>query len=118
MEFTLKFIKLFLFGLYEAAPLLLSMGFVIVVLGLIVGRKESWTRFEALYWSFVTSTTLGYGDFRPTKKISKILSILIAFTGIILSGLMVAIALYSATESFKSTSDMDVARASVQTRLN
>lgn len=117
MEFTLNFIKLFLFGLYEAAPLLLSMGFVIVVLGLIVGKKESWTRFDALYWSFVTSTTLGYGDFRPIKKISKVLSILIAFTGIILSGIMVAIALYSATESFTSTMDMDEVKAGVQTYL-
>ena len=117
MEFTLNFIKLFLFGLYEAAPLLLSMGFVIVVLGLIVGKKESWTWFEALYWSFVTSTTLGYGDFSPTKKISKVLSILIAFTGIILSGIMVAIALYSATESFIIATDIDVVKASVQTHL-
>ena len=117
MEFTLNFIKLFLFGLYEAAPLLLSMGFVIVVLGLIVGKKESWTWFEALYWSFVTSTTLGYGDFSPTKKISKVLSILIAFTGIILSGIMVAIALYSATESFIIATDRDVVKASVQTHL-
>ena len=117
MDFTLNFIKLFLFGLYEAAPLLLSMGFVIVVLGLIVGKKESWTWFDALYWSFVTSTTLGYGDFSPTKKISKVLSILIAFTGIILSGIMVAIALYSATESFIIATDIDVVKTGVESRL-
>ena len=118
MEFTFNFIKLFLFGLYAAGPLLLSMVVVIIALGLVVGKKESWTRFEALYWAFVTSTTLGYGDFRPVEKISKVLSILIAFTGIILSGLIVAIALYSATESFKMAMGMDVVKASVQTQLN
>ena len=117
MEFTLNFIKLFLFGVSVAGPILLSMGFIIVVLGLIVGKNESWTRFEAVYWAFVTSTTLGYGDLRPVKKISRIFSILIAFTGIILSGIMVAIALYAATESFKVTNDIDVVKASVQTHL-
>lgn len=117
MEFTLNFLKLFLLGLYEAAPLLLSMEFVIVGLGLIVGRKESWTWFDAVYWSFVTSTTLGYGDFRPVEKISKFLAIVIAFTGIILSGIIVAIALYSATESFKISKDMDAVEASIQSHF-
>jgi voltage-gated potassium channel len=117
MEFTLTFLELFFFGVYLAAPLLLLLVFVIVVLGLIVGKNESWTWFEAEYWAFVTSTTLGYGDFRPGKKISKVLAILIAFTGIILSGLMVAIALYSATESFKINMDMDAVEASIQTHL-
>ena len=117
MEFTLTFLKLFFFGLYLAAPLLLTLLLAVIVLGLIVGKKESWTRFDAVYWSFVTSTTLGYGDFRPIKKISKVLAIFIALTGIIFSGILVAIAVNSALYSFKTNMDMDAVETSIQSRL-
>jgi len=117
MEFTLNFLELFLVGIYLAAPLLLLLVLVIVVLGQIVGRKESWARYDALYWSFVTATTLGYGDFRPSRKISKVLAIVIAFTGIILTGIIVSLALYSASESFKIDRDMKVMKANIQSRL-
>lgn len=117
MEFTLNFLKLFLIGIYLAAPLLLLLVSVIVVLGQIVGKKESWTRYDALYWSFVTATTLGYGDFRPSRKISKTLAIVIAFTGIILTGILVSLALYSGSEAFKIDRDMEAVKASIQTHL-
>ena len=117
MEFTLTFIKIFLYGLYLAAPLLLAMFLVIILLGQSVGKKESWTRYDALYWSFVTSTTLGYGDFRPTKKISKALAILIAFIGVICTGIIVAIAVDSALQSFKTTRDITTFKTNIQTIL-
>lgn len=114
MEFTLTFTKLFLFGMYLASPLLLALLLIIILLGQRVGKKESWTRFDALYWAFVTATTLGYGDFKPTRKISKILTVLITFTGIIFTGIIVAIALHSATVAFDSYRDIDALKTSVE----
>ena len=59
-----------------------------------------------MYWSFVTATTLGYGDFRPSKKISKALAIVITLTGLVCSGIVVAIAVDSALRSFEATLDI------------
>ena len=101
MEFTFTFLKLFFYGLYLLAPLLLTLIAVIIVLGQRVGKKENWTRFDALYWSLITATTVGYGDFRPVNKVSKALAVFIAFTDIICTGIVVAIALQSVTEAFK-----------------
>lgn len=70
-------------------------------MGFIVRRIEGWTRFDAIYYAFITALTVGYGDFTPTHKSSKLISVFIAFAGIIFTGLLVALALYSVEEAFK-----------------
>ncbi len=101
MEVTADFLRLFLRGLYFTAPLLLIFLLIIVLIGQIVGRHEAWSKFDALYWSFITAITVGYGDFRPCKRLSKGLSILVALVGIIFTGIIVAVALHAAQTSFK-----------------
>ena len=51
------------------------LALIIIVLGHFLGRLEGWSEFDALYQAFVTATTLGYGDFHPSKKASKALEI-------------------------------------------
>ena len=94
---TTTFIKEFLFGLWLTVPLWLSLMAFIIVLGQIVGKKEGWLPFESFYWSFITATTVGYGDIRPTRRSSRILSIVIGFAGLLFSGILVAIAVHSAS---------------------
>lgn len=81
--------------------------FVVVILGQIVGRIESWSRFNALYWSFMTALTVGYGDLCPLKKKSKVYAILIAFIGFMLTGIFVAVTVTvaAADEAFKEVID-------------
>lgn len=68
-----------------------------IVLGQIVGKKEGWLPFESFYWSFITATTVGYGDIRPTRRSSRVVSIVIGFAGLLFSGILVAVAVHSAT---------------------
>src|SRR5215813_11384151 len=91
------FLQQFGIGLWLTAPLLLSLAILITLLGQAVGSKEGWSRFESFYWSFITATTVGYGDVRPTKRSSRIVAILVALTGLTLTGILVAVAVHAAT---------------------
>lgn len=94
---TTTFLKDFVFALWVTFPLLLSLAVVVAVLGQIVGKKEGWSPLDGLYWSFITATTVGYGDLRPTKRSSRIIAIVIALVGLVLTGILVAVAVHSAT---------------------
>ena len=91
------FLKVFLFDLWVTAPLWLTLAATVTVLGQVVGRQEGWSRFDSFYWSFITATTVGYGDVRPVKRAAKIFAILIALVGLMLTGILVAVAVHSAT---------------------
>ena len=82
---TTIFLKEFLFDLWLTAPLLLSLAAVVTVLGQVAGKKEGWSPFDSFYWSFITATTVGYGDMRPTKRSAKILAIAIPLAGLTFS---------------------------------
>ncbi|HEY6731292.1 MAG TPA: potassium channel family protein [Solirubrobacterales bacterium] len=45
-------------------------------------RFENWTIIEALYFSVVTLTTVGYGDLHPTTDATQIFTIFYILTGI------------------------------------
>ena len=94
---TVTFLRQFGNGLWLTFPLLLSLVLAITLLGQVVGKKEGWTRFDSLYWSFITATTVGYGDFRPVQKKSQIIAIIIAFLGLTLTGILIAVAVQAAT---------------------
>jgi voltage-gated potassium channel len=92
---TITFLKQLCFGLWATLPLLLSLAAGITLVGHVVGRKEGWSRLDTLYWSFITATTVGYGDLRPAQNASKIASVLIAFLGLMLSGIVVAVTVHA-----------------------
>ena len=103
MDFTFDFIQMFSIALLYVAPLLISLMLIIVILGHIVGKLEGWSKPDSLYYSFITATTVGYGDFRPSKKMAKFLAVIIAFIGLVFTGILVAVAIHSATHAFKTT---------------
>jgi len=74
-------------------------------MGQIVCRIEKWNKFDGLYWSCITATTVGYGDIRPLKKVSRILSIVIALTGLMLTGIMVSVTLRTTSIAFEKHVD-------------
>lgn len=108
MELTVSFIKLFFWIIYLASPLLMLFCALIVLLGMVACYLEKWSKFDALYWSFITAATVGYGDFRPLKRVSKVLSIIIALLGIMFTGIIVAITLYTLSIALQNNLDSDV----------
>jgi voltage-gated potassium channel len=117
LEFTLLFIRLFYYGLQLTAPILVLLALSVIVLGQIAGRQESWSPAEALYWSFITATTVGYGDYRPLRGISRALAIAIAFCGVIFTGILVAIAVASTTRALEQQDDFSQTAIFIELKL-
>lgn len=82
-------------------PIVSGVIIIMIGLGLIIGLIEDWRLGEALYFTFVTGLTIGYGDLVPRHVPSRVLSIVIGFTGIVLTGLIAAASVQAlrATES-------------------
>lgn len=101
MAFTLSFLNLFAIALQLLMPLLLTFITLIMVLGQIVARLERWPGFDGVYWACITATTVGYGDIKPQRKASRILAILIALLGILLTGIVLAAAINCVGTAFE-----------------
>jgi hypothetical protein len=61
-----------------------------MVLGMLVGYLERWSAHEAVYFTFITGLTIGYGDFTPSTLPARIIAVIIGFIGILLTGLVAA----------------------------
>jgi hypothetical protein len=82
-------------------PILSGLGLAMAALGTVIGRIEGWGFGEALYFTFVTGLTIGYGDVTPKHLVGRLLALIIGLAGIVLTGLIAAIsvqALRSAEE--------------------
>jgi voltage-gated potassium channel len=62
---------------------LLALVFVLIIGGTIAYSKlEGWSFVDALYFSTVTMTTIGYGDLTPTTNASKLFTVFFVITGV------------------------------------
>jgi len=59
--------------------------------GLLIGHMEGWRVDEALYFTFVTGLTIGYGDLAPQHVVARLLAVAIGFAGMVLTGLVAAV---------------------------
>jgi hypothetical protein len=82
-------------GLRVVWPILAALLVAIVGLGLLIGLLEGWSIQESLYFAFVSGLTIGYGDFAPTRLITRTLAVLIGVNGILLTALVAAVAVHA-----------------------
>ena len=73
-------------------PVLSTILAVQVALGLLIGFVEGWSVGDALYFTFVTGLTIGYGDIVPRQALARALAIGIGILGLFLTGVIAAIA--------------------------
>lgn len=69
------------------------LGVVILILASgahIYHRLEGWSYLDALYFTVITLTTVGYGDFSPHTSLGKIFSMLYIFLGLGILGALIA----------------------------
>jgi hypothetical protein len=66
-----------------------------IVLGLLIGFVEGWSVGDAVYFTFVTGLTIGYGDMIPRQALARALAIGIGVSGFVVTGLIAGIAVYA-----------------------
>ena len=79
-------------GLRVVWPVLSGLMAVMVVLGVVVALVEHWPLGNGVYFAFVSGLTIGYGDLVPKQPLSRLLAVLIGLDGVLLVGLVVAVA--------------------------
>lgn len=95
MRTSVKFLKVFFKSMWALSPIWLFLISVIFTLGLIFARLEKISGADGVYFAWVTAFTVGYGDIVPGGPITRILALAIALTGMIFTGLWVAVAVNS-----------------------
>lgn len=100
MDYTLTFFGYFADVIARLSAILLALMVIIIANGLTIGRLEGWKQSDALYHAFINATTVGYGDFRPTRGVCKALAVFNAIVGLILTGIVVGAAVYSVERTY------------------
>ena len=62
---------------------------------------------EAIYFSFITGLTIGYGDIAPHTTVGRIVSVALGFIGIIFTGLVVAVIVRAVHEAWEESHKPD-----------
>ncbi len=79
-------------GLRVVWPVLSGLLVAIVGLGLLIGFIEGWSVSDSIYFAFVSGLTIGYGDLAPKTLVTRVLAIMIGICGVLLTGLVAAVA--------------------------
>ena len=87
-----EFVVGLIFGLRVVGPVLSAIVILIVALGLVAGLSEGWSVVDSIYFAFISGLTIGYGDLAPKTFVARGLAIVIGMCGIVLTGLVAAIA--------------------------
>jgi len=80
---------------YLTWPVLSAILAIQVALGLLIGFVEGWSIGDAVYFTFVTGLTIGYGDVVPRQALGRALAVGIGICGLFLTGLIAGIAVYA-----------------------
>jgi voltage-gated potassium channel len=97
----------------ETKALPLVAGALVLTGTIFYWRTEDWTFIQALYFSVVTLTTIGYGDFTPTSAGTQIFTIIYILTGL---GVFVALLASVAEQYIKQKAEGGGARERLRSR--
>ena len=75
--------------------------------GFAVGRVENLAWGDGFYFAMVTGLTIGYGDITPVTHVGRLIALGLGFVGIVLTGMMVATAVFSLQKAAHATQQDD-----------
>jgi len=78
--------------MWELAELLLGLAVLIFVGAWSLARFEDLSLEDALYFAMVSALTVGFGDIAARTRGGRVVAVLLAFLGVVVIGIFVAIA--------------------------
>jgi mannose/fructose/N-acetylgalactosamine-specific phosphotransferase system component IIC len=115
MRFSIDFMRAFFVLLGHFFPIWGGIVILISLIGLIIAQLEDGLSVgSALYFAWVTGTTVGYGDLVPTLGITRVLAIFVAILGIVLTGIIVTMAIEAAKIVVESNTSIQEFKQSVK----
>ena len=76
-------------------PVLSVLLAIQLALGVLTGFLEGWPLGDAVYFTFITGLTIGYGDLVPRQTLTRVLAIGIGYFGLFVTGVIAAIAVHA-----------------------
>lgn len=117
MRFSIDYSKAFWILLWHSFPIWGGIAILISLMGFIIAQLEEELSFSsALYFAWVTGTTVGYGDIAPTVGATRFLAIIVAILGIMFTGIIVALAIEAAKIAVENSISIQEFRQSVKER--
>ncbi len=86
-QFLRPFYRFFLVDLFvdqEARPVLIYAALLIAAGALLFHWIEKWGWLDSVYFTVITITTIGFGDFTPQTRLGKIVTIFYGLNGVAL----------------------------------
>jgi voltage-gated potassium channel len=79
----------------ELAGALALLAAIIVACGVAMARADKTSVEDGIYLAFITAFTVGFGDITPKSRTTRIVSVILAFIGLLLVGIVVAVAVHA-----------------------
>ena len=100
-----SFIRHFFHALSRIQGIVYGLFALLVVDAAAIAYFEKMPFADALYFTFITGLTIGYGDIAPVTLAGRVVAILTGLIGILITGLIVAVAVYAVRETMTPPTD-------------
>jgi hypothetical protein len=101
MKMFIRFNYHFLNIIRRLHAVFLSLFVIIIGIAVVIRHLEKFPLGEALYFSFITGLTIGYGDIVVKTPFARLLAVFLGLIGVVFTGIMVAAALRAVEKSLK-----------------
>ncbi len=79
----------------ELVGLFIVLLILVFAAGVAIAKLDGIAVEDGVYFAFITALTVGFGDFVPRSRGSKILAVLLALIGIIIAGVIVSVTVHA-----------------------
>ena len=81
--------------LTELASLFLLLVGIIAIAGVLVAKLDGIPVEDGIYFACITALTVGFGDLTPKSRGARAIAVLLAFVGLLVVGIVVAVSVHA-----------------------